>query len=318
MRSLSATWPFGLAALALTFARLAPLSVGAELRGPSTSVHREGERLRLDDDVLGEHLTLLDPSRIVSATLASDVWLTQLGAADRVVGVTPTIDDPTYSPLAHAYPAVPRHAGTVESILALRPQLVVLSDYSRIDTARALRSAGVALVRLPPGNSLAELRASVEALGVAVHDEDAARALLHAADTRIDSLRHRPRRSTRVLVVSPGGFAHGHGTLSAELVALAGAVDVASELGLRGHARLPTELFERARPALVVVPATSASEARAALTASFATEFATRVPVLAVPPAELEVSSFEALGMAQRLADRLDLDDHRTDDGSSR
>src|SRR6185369_5318687 len=90
----------------------------------------------------------LPPSRIVSLAPALTEILFAVGAGDRVVGVTAFCD---YPPEARQLPKVGGYTTpSVEAILALRPDLVLVSPASgNRDPALALRQAGLRVEVVP-------------------------------------------------------------------------------------------------------------------------------------------------------------------------
>lgn len=272
---------------------------------------REGTTRVLEDATLSERAVLPPaPRRIVSLTLASDELLASLVEIDRVIGVTPLVDDPTYSHAASVYPAsVPRVTASAEVLLSLSPDLVVVSSYSHPATARALVGGGVPVLRLPSGRSLEEVRDALVLLAAAVGAEDRARPLLEAFDATRAALRARtpPPHRPRALFLAAGGFTHGRGTLTDEIFALGGVDNVARERGLEGLSRIGAEVVVASRPELVVVPAVDEGAARVALGAIVpdAERALAGVRVIAIAPLEIEATTPPCIEAARRLRDAL-------------
>src|SRR5262245_32125019 len=100
------------------------------------------------------------PSRIVSLAPALTEFLFAVGAGDRVVGVTAFCD---YPEEARKLPKVGGYTTpSVEAILALRPDLVLVSPASgNRDSALSLRQAGLR-VEVVPAETLDEAYSAVE------------------------------------------------------------------------------------------------------------------------------------------------------------
>lgn len=299
-------------ALAAGRVPLAAVQASIESHDASSEVHvtRVEGAIVIDDPVLGERVRLtVAPQRIVSLTLASDVMLASLVPVERVVGVTSLVDVEGYSRATGHYPAsIARVAASAEALLALEPDLVVLTGYSSPSTARALIDAGVAVLRVPSGRTLDEVRSSLELLARAVDAEDRAAPILARFDEERGSLaRARSAERPRALFLAAGGFTHGPGTLTHELLELAGVTNVAEELGLDGLARIPVESIAVARPDVIVVAAADDEEAEAmiaALAPGLDTTLA-RARRVAIPSIEIEVTTPDCLSAAARLRDAL-------------
>jgi iron complex transport system substrate-binding protein len=312
-----------LATVALSLGRVPASSVIASLeaRGPALAASLSGDgagALVLDDPLLGEHVVLrAPPTRIVSLTLASDVLLSTLVPASRVVAVTATVDDPNYSHAVGAYPAeIPRIAASAERILSLRPDLVVVSAYSHAATVRALIGAGIPVLRLPAGATLDELASAASLLSRAVGEDAAGNALVQDLARARAELAARPplEPAPRVLFLAAGGFTHGAGTLTDDLIALAGARNVASERGLAGLVRIGAEVVAASRPDAIVVPADDEPSARASvlLAAPGLGAQLERARVIAIPSRSIEVTTPHAVEAARVLRAQLERDPGRS------
>ncbi|MBN8616937.1 MAG: ABC transporter substrate-binding protein [Deltaproteobacteria bacterium] len=285
-------------------------SLESEGRSRDAQVAREGDAITIEDPVLDEQVTLrASPTRIVSLTLASDVMLASLVSIDRVLGVTALVDDPSYSRAAGHYPAsIPRVSASAEALLALTPDLVVLTGYSHPATARALVDAGVPVLRLPSGRTLDEVRASLVMLARAVGGEARASEALARFDrdrTRLERTRSETR--PRALFLAAGGFTHGRGTLTHELLELAGLDNVAEERGLSGLSRIGAETVAASRPDVIVVAADDDEEAARAITqlAPGLEALLSHTRRIAIPSLEIESTSPDCLDAAVHLREAI-------------
>jgi len=301
-----------LSTLALALGRVPAWAVGASLESDGEEdrarlVGASDAARMLVDPMLGERIRISTrPRRIVSLTLASDVMLASLVPVERVVGVTALVDDPAYSRVARHYPdSIARVAASAEALLALEPDLVVISGYSHPATVRALVGAGTPVLRLPSGRSLDEIRDALTLLAEAVGATERAAGTLaslareRAALASLAPLEPRPRG----LLLAAGGFTHGAGTLTDELIRLAGAENVARERGVVGLERIGAEVIASSDADVLVVPAQSDEEARASL-ASLAPgldEVLAAVRVIAIPPGVINTTTPEAIEAAQLL-----------------
>lgn len=307
----------GAALVVALFAARVPLaavqaSLETEGAGRGARVMREEGALVLEDVTLAERVVLgRPPARVISLTLAGDEMLASLLDVERVAGVTPLVDDPSYSGVAGAYPAsTPRVGASAERLLALGPDLVVVSGYSHPATVRALVGAGAPVLRLPSGRSLDEVREALVLLSAAVGAEDRASATLARFDEARASLAARRPRAPRprALFLAAGGFTHGPGTLIDELLTLGGVENLARAFGLEGLARIGAELVVAARPELVIVSAEDEPAARATLATIVpgAARALAGVRVIAIPPSELETTTPRCVEAARRLRDAVE------------
>jgi iron complex transport system substrate-binding protein len=191
------------------------------------------------------------PSRIVSLTPALTEVLFAVGAGDRVVGVTDYCDFP---PAAKTKPKVGGYVNpSVETVLALKPDLVVVSPGpGNRDAALAMKRAGLDL-QIVPAETLEESIAAIETVGRLVGDEAAGRDLAGQVRTRLDAVARRvaglPRVRTLFCLQTDPIIAAGRGTLPSQLLELAGGENVVGEIR---YPRLDVEAVAAALPELIL------------------------------------------------------------------
>ena len=197
------------------------------------------------------------PHRILSAVLASDEILTALVPPERLAGVTYLVDEPGLSDVARRLPPdLPRIHAEAETMLALRPDLVVLASYTRATTVRLLVAAGVPVVRFQWYRSFADIMRSIHMLAAAVGSDGGAR-LVDDMRQRIAEVEGRVQglERPRVLYYGGGGYSAGRDTLIDAMITLAGGHNVARDVDLRGQGRLPLEVAVSLRPEVILVSA---------------------------------------------------------------
>lgn len=197
------------------------------------------------------------PNRILSAVLASDETLAALVPPERLAGVTHLVDEPGLSEVARLLPPdLPRIHAEAETMLALRPDLVVLASYTRATTVRLLVSAGAPVVRFQWYRSFADIMSSIRLLAAAVGADDTGAWLVDDMRRRIADVEERTEglARPRVLYDGGGGYSAGRDTLIDAMITLAGGHNVARDVGLQGQGRLPLEVAVSLRPEVILVP----------------------------------------------------------------
>lgn len=179
------------------------------------------------------------PKRVASLNLSADEVLAEILPASRLVGVTRWVDEPGTSNVIGRIPASVFRFQKVdlERLVGLAPDLVVVSEYTDADAQRLLESSGMRVFRMQGLGTLAGVRGAILALGAAVGEDAAARALVARYDAtladvarRLDGAKH-----PRVLYWS-GGMTAGADTAIGALIECGGGVNVGRELGVQGIA----------------------------------------------------------------------------------
>jgi iron complex transport system substrate-binding protein len=168
------------------------------------------------------------PRRIISASPDITEILYGVGAFDRVVAVS---DYCTYPPAVKTLPRIGKwEDSNLEEIVALRPDLVILTDSQVPFLADHLRELGVRYLTVPT-RTLKDVFTSMDLIGKATGHEAQAQQLAERVHARLDALSARtrtlPRR--RVLLVvdrTPGTlrdlYIATDGSFLCSLMAIAG------------------------------------------------------------------------------------------------
>ena len=212
---------------------------------------------RLIDPAGRTRIIAAPPRRIVSAYLGSDEVLAALVEPARVTAVSIYADDPGSSNCLGAFrQPVGRVRGESEEILALRPDLVFVTNFTDDGMVRLLEGAGIPLVRFTSWDSFAGVLADIRLSGAVLGVEARAEALARSVEDRLRAVeaRVRGRPRPRVVYYEQPGYTRGAGALIDEMIERAGGRNVARELGLRGVAELGFESLLALRPEVVVIP----------------------------------------------------------------
>jgi iron complex transport system substrate-binding protein len=166
--------------------------------------------------------------------------------------------------------AIPPVRAKVESILELRPDLVIFDRDAHANLKRLVRKAGVPILEVPWAASLDDAEQLIARIGAALGRDAEANAII--ADMREQRRRftlergppgphhddERTRRSALreaplAAVLQPNRATAGKGSLMDELLRLSGFRNLAAELGIPAYGRLPLESVLAGRPDLLVL-----------------------------------------------------------------
>jgi iron complex transport system substrate-binding protein len=179
------------------------------------------------------------PQRVASINLSADEVLVAILPQERLVSVTSWADAPgTSNVVGRVPPAVHRFVkADLEQLVALRPDLVVVSEYTDADFMKQVERSGLRVHRMLGLATLAGVRGAILDLGRAVGEEVAARRLVAEFDGKLAGLGRRlaGAQKPRVLYWS-GNMTAGADTAIGALVEAAGAVNVGREMGIVGIA----------------------------------------------------------------------------------
>jgi iron complex transport system substrate-binding protein len=159
------------------------------------------------------------PKRVASLNLCTDELLLMLAAPDQIASVTHLAQNPAETPLWQRARLYPRNDGSLVSVAAMKPDLVLTMGGGGRDRAGIARRLGFGLLDLPYPNSLADVEAAIGRVAAALDRRPEGAALV----ARIEMLKHtRPSAQADTLWLGGGGHTVAAAGLASEWMALAG------------------------------------------------------------------------------------------------
>jgi iron complex transport system substrate-binding protein len=197
------------------------------------------------------------PARIISLTPSTTEILYGVGAFDRVVAVS---DYCSYPPEAAGLPRVGGWSNpNMEQIASLRPDLIVFSDAQAQFVRDKVEAAGIKTLEVPT-QTLEDAYKSIELIGRAAGEEEAARRLLEQTRASVEAVRLATERlpKRRVLCVVdrvPGTlrdlYTAGGDSFIAQLIRVAGGEPI-SPPAREGWGRMQKEAVVALDPDVVL------------------------------------------------------------------
>ena len=193
------------------------------------------------------------PKRVVSLFPCIDAILLRVAEPSQIAGLSHLSHEPSVSSFAAEAGRFPRVRDDAESLLALAPDLAIVSRYTAPSTRGALRVAGVATLSVDPQLSVAASLDQVRQVAAAVGHPQRGEALV----ARIASALARavppvgaPRLSA--LVFQQGGFVAGTHTLMDDMLRRTGFENLAPRYGVRDFGDVSLERLIRDPPQVLL------------------------------------------------------------------
>lgn len=159
------------------------------------------------------------PRRVASLNLCADELVLLLAAPEQIVSVTHLAQDPAETPLWAAARRYRRNDGSLLSVAALRPDLVVTMGGGARDRAGIAARLGTPIIDLPFAASIADVESSIRRVALALGQPGRGAVLLR----RIAALRaSAPAAARDTIWLGGGGRTVSSGGLEAQWMALAG------------------------------------------------------------------------------------------------
>ncbi len=195
------------------------------------------------------------PQRIVSINMCADELLLALADPDQIVALSPYAADPAMSFLADEAAKHRHDAAQAETVVALRPDLVLAGSFNDPATLGMLTRLGYRVERVDAANSIDESIAEIRKVaGLTGHPERGAALIARieaARDAALAAARGRPHPTA--VVYQRRGYVTGGDTLTGELLSIAGFTNDGGRLAGRTGGFVPLEKMVVARPDIIVV-----------------------------------------------------------------
>ena len=191
---------------------------------------------------------------IVSLNPCSDAVLAEVADPAQLLAISSYSHNPASSSIdlakARRFRAV---SGSLEEVLALRPDLVIADQFLPPATAHALREQGIALAQLPIAASVAESKAQVQRLA----DLSGHRERGGVLNARIDAALARAAPSPgaepiAAVVWQSGGIVPGPGSLIGDLLRRTGFRNLSAARGMKQADVLPLEAMLADPPQVIL------------------------------------------------------------------
>jgi iron complex transport system substrate-binding protein len=185
----------------------------------------------------------------MSLSMCTDDLLLELLPPERIASVTYYSRDRGNSYQWPQAAKVRVNWGTVEEVLAEKPDLVLAGTYTTPAARALLKRLGWPLLEIPPATDFEQIRAVTRQVAQAVKEDAAGEALIAKMDSTLRELAaSRPRPAIRVAAWGEGGSLPGKGTLFDAILSAAGGVNIAATLEGGAYTSFDMEQLLAARP----------------------------------------------------------------------
>jgi len=221
-------------------------------------------RQAIDSDDLG--VTIAKPThRIVSQYWSIDEYLYSVVPPLDVVAVSQSA---YVKSISNVYDLVQRFHPFVstdpERVLALDPDIMLVSSYGRADYTSLARSSGVPVYRMQTSfQTLAQVEETIRLTGYLTGNDESAEkeaARFHTAIENAQALRPPNAPKPRILGLGGSGYSYGTETLFNDIVRTLGGINVGAENGLTGYDELNLEQVIRWNPEWIIAEADHGKE----------------------------------------------------------
>jgi len=200
------------------------------------------------------------PRRIVPLSAGANEMVVGLVPADRIAALSYMADDAGISNITEQAKHIPaRVRANADSIIGLRPDLVIVPDWQPAELIDILRDAGIAVYVYQSPYTIAQIRETVSLIAGAVGEEKAGRRVIAAMDDELARLAEKvkmisPEQRKVVVRFSLMGGSDGQGSTFDDICRYAGVKNGASMAGLGRNGLLSKEQIVEIDPDIFLIP----------------------------------------------------------------
>jgi iron complex transport system substrate-binding protein len=185
----------------------------------------------------------------MSLSMCTDDLLFELLPPERIASVTYYSRDPSNS---RQWPQAAKariNSGTVEEVLAEKPDLVLAGTYTTPAARSLLKKLHLPLLEVPPAEDFDQIRAVTRHVAHALSRDAVGEALIAKMDSTLRELAaSRPTQIIRVAAWGEGGSIPGKGTMFDSILEAAGGINIAASIGGGAYTSFDVEQLIAAHP----------------------------------------------------------------------
>jgi len=215
-------------------------------------------------DVTGTEVTIKNkPVKIVSVALVADEILPSLVDKSRIAALSYLSEDPGLSNVVEIAKEIPVKVGMqIENLIAIQPDLLILSDFADPNAVSQLRDANIPVYVIKTPTSVEEARSAVLEIANLVGEKQKGEEVvawmdekLKAVDEKVKTLSNDKR--ARVLTIDAFLYTYGKGTSFDSIAQHAGVINLASESGMDSWQQIDKEVVIELNPDVLLLPSWS-------------------------------------------------------------
>ncbi|WP_210399112.1 ABC transporter substrate-binding protein [Steroidobacter denitrificans] len=191
--------------------------------------------------------------RIASINPCVDAILVRVADADQIVGISHYSQDPRSTSISMDV-AMRFHAtsGTAEEIVVLQPDILMSGPHASPATLLALERMNIRVMTYPVPDSVKRSIEQVQSIAAAAGHPERGKQLVEEIASAVERARFDEGAPITALIWQSGGMVPGTGTLSDQLLQLAGFKNMSTDYGLKQWDVLPIEYLLSKPPRLVL------------------------------------------------------------------
>jgi len=201
------------------------------------------------------------PRRILTTSIGTDEMLLGLVEPERIVAVQALLEDAKSSNVTQLINHIPHRitAPSLELLVALKPDLVIVPDWGNLENVGAMRDAGLTVMVCKGPRTVAQIKETIRLLALATGETERGEQLVSMMEQKLTDIKQRtaaipPEQRKSVVLLSLMGGYGGIGSTFDEACQLSHVRNARADLGIKDGQPMTKEQLIQANPDILFLP----------------------------------------------------------------
>lgn len=201
------------------------------------------------------------PQKILTLSMSLDNIVLGLLPPDRLVGINHLADDPLSSNIVQYGKLIKEkvHNPTSERILSLKPDVILVNQWTKADVVDSLRELGLKVVVLDNPMSIDLVKKNITSVSAVLQEEEKGKQLIALMDAKLAEIKKKTdlipeSKRKNVVLLSLMTSYGGKGCLYDEMCSRAGVINGISAVGLKHGQNLTKEMLVKTNADVLLMP----------------------------------------------------------------
>ena len=191
------------------------------------------------------------PARVITTNICIDSLVVALIGTKNLIAVSALADDTRYSHISHQVSDLHKVTFNAEAIYALRPSLVLASNFSSAKTKFALEKLGVEVRLIDFARSINDIEKNIQILGRLLNADGRAQELVKLLKSPKIDLNY--RKQMVALQYSTNRYVHGNNSLISDIINRSGFSSYSKFLGYEKGRYISAEALVKSAPNVLIL-----------------------------------------------------------------
>ena len=201
------------------------------------------------------------PKRILTFAMYTDQIVLGLVTSDHLVGVNTLLDDPAVSNIIPIAKKITKKIGNpgVEEVLSMKPDLIIVSDWTQAEKIHAMRDLGLKVVSVKSPETVQDVKDAVTQIAAAIGEPEKGKQLIGLMDQKLAEIREKtkkikPEERKNIVLLSLMTAYGGTGCAYDDACKEVGVINGIAAAGLKTGQPLTKEMLIKINPDIMLMP----------------------------------------------------------------